>query len=1499
VGIPTPELAVFARSVSSIRGVLCVAVAIVLTWSLPLELHAQVTGGSGGTMQPMCVSGCLPNYAVSVTPDGGTAPDRSATTGGYTASFTIANTGQLTDTYYLSCSSVTPVTCDGLSQSQVTVLPAKYGHVTASYSVGNPGTGSLTLHVNGEASDVGSYSVHVVTPPASPIVLLTPWNGAVRDLSACVNACFEKVVTHATPAYISMDVPRSFGLTYASGSVRPTPVVWVNALRPSGATSLAIGLQRISTGGNLTLLNGSTSAWYAISGDTVRMAAAFDALANGITSSGVYGIRVTVTANFASGPSSSTTLTTTVPIVVTRGGAFGDGVWPSGLPRLLTTTDAGGEALIESDGSIFYYGAGHPGGTTASVSGNSRIFLDGSSQAFDANGLPIVATDRYGNATHYYWTAAQLDSVVDPMGKRIALAYNGGKLATATDPGGRVTHYTINGSNQLVTIQDPDTVSTQFAYDGLGLLTTVMGRNGAAWTTTYDELRRVKSDSAPAVLLADGTTKRPTVTYLPAERVVWQPQTAGTSAATAKAAVKADTIRADVTDPLGARSRFKMDRFGAPLLAIGPLGATTTFTRDTAGRVTQTVEPNGHVTQVTYGYEDVYQGVPYNPYLVQESRDASKGKGVSYAYNTTHDVTAIFGSYGDPWVVRRDFTYDTFHRLSTVKIGGSSIASATYAYDTLSRVISVTDAEGHRQASAYDSTTGNLSISINPLQDSTRRHFDVFGRTDSTYAPNGAVTGTQYGLLNQVLAAKNPLGYTTQTRYNPDLSVQRIIDAKGQVYKFSYNAVGWPTARFDLADTTKADSVWYDAAGQVKRTRTRRGNVLSANYDIVGRLDSLLYRRPGASVDTMYAWFAYDTLGKRVQASNWSQSDSLSYDNLGQLTSWQLAQGGERYRWAYQYDLQGRLTSRLLYKNDVSQTAGSLSRSYDGYGQLTSTTAAGVNLSFFRAQLDSLVNQWVVNPGLPGSWWRTTLHDSTHAADEDSLSIPALDAKYGVDILHDSLGRLSGTDVHGSVSGSRRYRYDLAGQLLQACTYQGAPCIGEYATTLAQDAYGYDATGNRKDPSIGAVIGAGNRVTWFKGYSITYDADGNIISKSGNGEVWTYTWDPFDKLTDVTLNGTLVYHFVYDAFGNRVDRCTVGTCSAGEREINDGSQLVFARNGSGTVTDEYGFYPGGDQPMSLRLPSGRTGVFITDPQLRGTVRAIADADKNTTNMEFKTYSISPWGVVPADTGSVTRLRMAGQPYDQGSRLYYMRARYYDPDLGRFLSEDPIGISGGLNLYAYAGNDPVNHDDPSGTYYRYTEQGLCQRMAIVHGTYDVQTGEVLTIYKTGEYEDCKSGPGDGKGAGGETTMGRAPADTGCKILSVTIPGLGRLLGRLGGMTANIGLTIDAFVPDAFGWTGAAGLAFSAHGVSTYKRTGGGAGSDVSAAVEVGLANSFSGPAVEAQVQGGPLSGTFSGAPVPNGLHLEGVSVSWGTPSPTGGSFHAAGTFTTTNSIIRCE
>ncbi|MBK6780632.1 MAG: RHS repeat-associated core domain-containing protein [Gemmatimonadetes bacterium] len=118
-----------------------------------------------------------------------------------------------------------------------------------------------------------------------------------------------------------------------------------------------------------------------------------------------------------------------------------------------------------------------------------------------------------------------------------------------------------------------------------------------------------------------------------------------------------------------------------------------------------------------------------------------------------------------------------------------------------------------------------------------------------------------------------------------------------------------------------------------------------------------------------------------------------------------------------------------------------------------------------------------------------------------------------------------------------------------------------------------------------------------------------------------------------------------------------------------------------------------DRLLALRAttPVVDTLAAILDP-INGTVRGLA---RFRTGAKVKEFAEAPWGDAVADTGLVVRYHFAGREYDSESGLYYMRARYYDPALGRWISEAPIGIAGGLNVYAYAGNDPVNLTDPSG------------------------------------------------------------------------------------------------------------------------------------------------------------------------------------------------------------
>ena len=198
------------------------------------------------------------------------------------------------------------------------------------------------------------------------------------------------------------------------------------------------------------------------------------------------------------------------------------------------------------------------------------------------------------------------------------------------------------------------------------------------------------------------------------------------------------------------------------------------------------------------------------------------------------------------------------------------------------------------------------------------------------------------------------------------------------------------------------------------------------------------------------------------------------------------------------------------------------------------------------------------------------------------------------------------------------------------------------------------------------------------------------MSKTGHGKTWTFVWDAYDRLVQVKQAGTTVLTFSYDALGRRAVRS--GSIPGGwERLVYDGGRLAFTTNSSNAVQQEFGWEPGSDQLLSLKS-NGKTAVALTDPVLRANVLGLADA---VTAQLYKQYTIGAWGQATADTGMYVRFRMAGAQYDQEAGLYYMRSRYYDPELGRFLSEDPAGIGGGLNLYAYAGNDPVNAWDPSG------------------------------------------------------------------------------------------------------------------------------------------------------------------------------------------------------------
>jgi RHS repeat-associated protein len=1273
-----------------------------------LTLHAA--GQYGGVSDDGYYSVTAFVYQVAVTPDGGHT-SRPAGTGGYSETFTVRNTGVAQDSYAFNCTGSSNVTCGAVTPASATLGVGDSTTVTVGYSVGGPGTGTLTLTASGGASDTGYYTINANPPPT---VSLAPYNGGRRAASD-----FDGTVTHATPAYWSMGVARTFALQYNASTVRPTAIVRVDVmLSPSPPYPTAYGIQvQIVNGPVLTLLNGTQTAYYAAGSCCVtRLVAAVDAKANGLAT-GRYDVNFIVTSYFT-GAIQTSSVATRLLVEDDSRSAFGAGwsafprIYPQGYSALLTQGD-GSMSFFQRDSANrpFIAPPGDPTKltlTTHPVKGTiyRRTNLDGSYVDFTTDGRMWRAVTPFDTATALTltWTDTLLTSIRDVAGKTITLAYTGGKLQTATDPAGRVTRYAVDSLLRKITEANNDT--TGFSYDGLKRLTTIRDNAGAATDLAYDGINQLASTTGPSFQDYSGSSVRSTVTLLSPDRHAWQPGIPGTSVDAPKLNPGDSLVTGSVVDPLGATTKVKVDRFGQPLSVTDAKGQLTSIVRDTLGQPTSIAGPNNHVT--TFGYSG---------YLMTRQTDQSTGANVYYDYNSANMLITIRGD-----VTRTDIYYRPAYTGGPLNGPVDSVYSGnttgSYAQDFGGTLFSrhivnrwgqdsvVIDGQGHRMTLLYADTVqfgGPVQV-IDPLgRIVAKYHYDNAGRVDTSWAlaqgTYGATSQT-YDPLNRTLSVKNALGYVTQSVYGTQ-GLSRVIDAKGQVYKFGRNALGMVVAQHDLADTTKADTLKYDVAGRVRAIRTRRGDLVSFTYD--SATGNLLTRSgPDFAADS----FRYDPLGRWVVGTNANAYDSLNFDRHGRLTTAvERLTGASTYTLSYGYDAQDREITRS------APTRGTNVRiTYDPTkGMITRLCAAAACASPQGFDADYIPHttaytDTLLNP----AWSRADTTNGAHLETSNGFinntATPIGLSAFKNTWTYDSLGRVrkEGTSDYGPM-----YGYDAAGQLTSACTwlYPSPPaqplCNDEYGSHTNGNSYGYDAAGNRIDPLASPVVGSGNRVLAFKGYSLIYDDAGNLIAKRGSltqfgTDTSTFTWDALGRLTSVTRwpagGAHTTVSFAYDALGRRVSKTVNGTT---QWYTHDGDQVAMILDSLGQrLKLELGWAPGMDNLAFVRTPSW-TAAAITTPQ-NGTLRGLASPTPGApVRKQYSPSATATWGDMTADTGAVVPIRMGGAEYDQDTRLYYMRARYFDPQLGRFLSEDPQGIAGGLNLYTYAGNDPLNARDPSG------------------------------------------------------------------------------------------------------------------------------------------------------------------------------------------------------------
>ena len=204
---------------------------------------------------------------------------------------------------------------------------------------------------------------------------------------------------------------------------------------------------------------------------------------------------------------------------------------------------------------------------------------------------------------------------------------------------------------------------------------------------------------------------------------------------------------------------------------------------------------------------------------------------------------------------------------------------------------------------------------------------------------------------------------------------------------------------------------------------------------------------------------------------------------------------------------------------------------------------------------------------------------------------------------------------------------------------------------------------------------------------IVIDANGNTLSDPSGKQ---YTWDFDNRLTQVVNPGVGTTTFKYDPFGRRIQKSgPLGTTNYLYDGVSSSANLIEELDSAGNVLARYAQELSVDAPLSM-LRSG-TGSYYEQDGL-GSITSLSSSAGAVAN----TYTYDSFGKLTASTGTLTNpFQYTGREFDPETGTYYYRARYFDQNVGRFVSEDPIGFSGGINFYRYVSNNPLNLTDPTG------------------------------------------------------------------------------------------------------------------------------------------------------------------------------------------------------------
>ena len=1041
-----------------------------------------------------------------------------------------------------------------------------------------------------------------------------------------------------------------------------------------------------------------------------------------------------------------------------RAGLFGFG-WSSFLDESINAHDANFLRLNLADGRAVYlarqattepYLPFQAGALRGQIVKNvddsyTLTFQDGQVHQFNAAGKLVSLVDRNNNAITLSYTNGVPTTITDAAGRTVTLAYDGyGAIESLSDSTGTIATYThwfwgilsgvayADGSqfnfatifvgNNIVlgTVTDAlGNVLESHTYDSqLRALTSEVAGNGtekytlnyvsATETDVTDALNHVTKyfyntskgrnvvtrvegscscgnaqiqtwdydNDLNVTAKTDALTHTTSYTYDASGNRLTETDATGTVTYTYNSlgevltrtdqmnGVTTNTYNAQgnlltTNDALNKTTTFTYDSHGQLLTATDPRNNATTFSYDASGNLTGRTDALNNQTNIAHDARGRVTSVTnaLTQMTNYEYDLAGRLKKIIYADTNfvlfTYDLAGRRTKIKDPRGYETTFAYDPAYRLSSETNADAKVTS--YAYDLMSNLTGMTDALNRTTNYTYDefnrltkikypeATAGAGRLEENFTYDSAG---NLLQKTDQ----DTRITSFCYDGSDRLTSTTDPALKTTSYEYNARSQQTAVVDANNQRYEFGYDALGDRTLE---KKGTATMSFVYDAAGNRSQRTDYNNAVTNYTSDALNRLTNISYP------DLTAATYGYDELSRLTTATNANGTVTIAYDNRSRVSSVTDVFGQVV---SYAYDANGNRTQLSL------NAATSSTYQYDVINRLTQLTDnASLNTTFAYDPTNKLTSRTLPNGVVTTSQYDglDRLTRLTHSKAGNTLA----DLQYQFNAVGNITQMTDGADVNN-------YTYDPLDRLT-AATHPNQ----------TNESYTFDDVGNRTASHQGSSYSYQpfNRLVAANGATFGYDANGNLTSKTDASGSWDYMWDYENRLKQANKSGGVTVTYAYDALGRRVQRTT--SVGATTKFVYDGVDAVRDLDGNGNTVTDYLNGPGIDN--KLRQTTGATASYFATDHL-GTTRVLTGASGSV----ISSLAYDSLGNV-ASGQATTRYTYTGREIDPETGLMYYRARVYDAPQGRFVSEDPIGFRGGINLYAYVRNNSLNRIDPKG------------------------------------------------------------------------------------------------------------------------------------------------------------------------------------------------------------